>query len=335
MDAAGEGKMSVEDILRVTQGFMESRILLSAAELDLFTILSWSPLNADETANRAGADVRALTFLLDALVGMGFLVKEDQTYRCQDIVSGLLAKAAAGSILPMLLHVNSLWERWSCLTDVVRRGAAPELRYEFEQNEEELRAFIGAMHAVGSRLATSIVSMVRPGAARSLMDVGGGLGSYTIAFLQAVPGMRATLFDLPPVVQLAREHLDREGLLDRVNLVGGDFHEQELPPGHDLALISAVIHSNSPEQNFDLYGKVFRSLDRGGRILIRDHVMQPDRAHPKEGAIFAINMLVGTEGGGTYTYEEIEADLTKAGFIRVRLLNRGEHMDGIVEAFKP
>jgi hypothetical protein len=63
--------------------------------------------------------------------------------------------------------------------------------------------------------------------------------------------------------------------------------------------------------------------------------MEPDRAHPKDGAIFAINMLVGTKGGGTYTYEEIEAGLTSAGFIRVRLLKRGEHMDGIVEAFKP
>jgi predicted O-methyltransferase YrrM len=332
---ADEGKMSVEDILRVTQGFMESRILLSAAELDVFTILSRGPLNADEAARKAGADVRALTFLLDALVGMGFLVKEDPTYRCEDRVSGLLSKDAPGSILPMLLHVNSLWERWSRLTDVVRHGAAPELRYEFERNKEELRAFIGAMHVVASRLANSIVTMVQPGPARSLIDIGGGSGSYTIAFLQAVPGMRATLFDLPPVVELARERLDREGLLDRVRLVGGDFHEQELPPGHDLALISAVIHSNSAEQNLDLYSKTFRSLGSGGRILIRDHVMDPDRAHPKDGAIFAINMLVGTEGGGTYTYEEIKADLTRAGFIRVRLLQGGEHMDGVVEAFKP
>jgi hypothetical protein len=89
------------------------------------------------------------------------------------------------------------------------------------------------------------------------------------------------------------------------------------------------------EQNLDLYGKVFRSLKPGGRILIRDHVMEPDRAHPKDGAIFAINMLVGTEGGGAYTFEEIKTGLVKAGFVRVCLLKQGEHMDALVEAFKP
>jgi hypothetical protein len=188
---------------------MESRILLSAAELNLFTVLSRTPLDANKIAGRVDADVRALTFLLDALVGMGFLVKQDQIYRCEDSVSRLLSGDSPDSILPMLLHVNSLWERWSRLTDVVRGVDEPEPWFDFERNKEELRAFIGAMHVVASRLATKIVSGVHPGPARSLLDVGGGSGSYTIAFLQAVPEMRATLFDIPPVVELARECLSR------------------------------------------------------------------------------------------------------------------------------
>jgi len=235
----------------------------------------------------------------------------------------------------MVLHVNSLWHRWSFLTDVVRGTDASENEFQFERNIDELRAFIGAMHVVAEPLAKAIVAAVEPGSARALLDVGGGSGSYTIAFLRAVPQMKATLFDLPPVVEMARERLIREGLLDRASLVAGDFHRQEFPAGHDLVLISAIIHSNSPEQNLDLYRKAFRALDHGGRILVRDHVMAPDRAHPKDGAIFAINMLVGTKGGGTYTYGEIKSGLAKAGFVRVRLLRQGEHMDGIVEAFKP
>jgi hypothetical protein len=147
--------------------------------------------------------------------------------------------------------------------------------------------------------------------------------------------MKATLFDLPEVIEMARERLKAEGLLDRTTLVAGNFHKQELPEGNDLALISAIIHSNSPEQNLDLYRKVFRSLNPGGRILIRDHVMEPDRAYPKSGALFAINMLVGTEGGGTYTYKEIEDDLLTAGFTKVRLIQQGEQMDALVEGFKP
>jgi ubiquinone/menaquinone biosynthesis C-methylase UbiE len=191
------------------------------------------------------------------------------------------------------------------------------------------------MHAIGSPMAKRIVEAVNPGASRALLDVGGGSGTYTIAFLRAVPEMKATLFDLPEVIEMARERLREEGLLDRANLVSGSFYLQELPDGHDLALISAIIHSNSPEENLDLYRKVFRALKPGGRILVRDHVMSPDRTYPRDGAIFAINMLIGTSGGGTYTYEEIEADLSKAGFHRIRLLKQGEHMDAVVEAFKP
>jgi SAM-dependent methyltransferase len=235
----------------------------------------------------------------------------------------------------MVLHMASLWPRWSRLTDIAKGIGAAKEEFIFSRRAEELRAFIGAMHVIGASMAKQIVAAVAPGTSRSLLDVGSGSGTYTIAFLRAVPEMKATLCDLPEVIEMARERLSREGLLDRTTLVAGSFHEQEFPDGHDLALISAIIHSNSPEQNLDLYRKVFRALKPGGRILIRDHVMDPDRIRPLDGAIFAINMLVGTSGGCTYTYEEIEAGLAQAGFTGIKLLRQGEHMDAVVEAHKP
>ena len=191
------------------------------------------------------------------------------------------------------------------------------------------------MHAIAAKLAPAIVSAVNPGYALSLLDVGGGSGTYTLAFLQAAPRMKATLFDKPEVVDMARQRLDEAGMLDRVTLVGGDFYRDEFPPGHDLAFLSAIIHQNSPEQNADLYRKLFQSLNPGGRIIIRDHIMEPDRTRPRDGAVFAVNMLVGTSGGNTYTYEEIRSGLARAGFVRIGLLQKGEHMDGLVEGFKP
>ena len=100
-------------------------------------------------------------------------------------------------------------------------------------------------------------------------------------------------------------------------------------------LISAIIHMNSLEQNVDLYKKIFDALVPGGRIVIRDHVMKPDRTIPKAGALFAINMLVGTPTGGTYTYDEIKTGLTAAGFENVNLIRESEAMMGLVEAFRP
>jgi SAM-dependent methyltransferase len=327
--------MTPEEILKPVQGFMESRILLSAAELNLFTILEKSPLSAQEAAEKTGGDARALSTLLDAVAAIGLLVKQKGKYQCDGAVAHLLAEGSPDSILPMVLHMASLWRRWSRLTDVARGVPAAMEEFNFSRNGGELRAFIGAMHSIGAPLAKRIVAAVRPGASRALIDIGGGSGTYTIAFLRAAPEMKATLFDLPEVIEMARERLAQEGLLDRVTLAAGSFHHDEFPDGNDLALISAIIHSNSPAENLALYQKTYRSLKPGGRILIRDHVMEPDRTHSKDGAIFAINMLVGTAGGGCYTYEEIEAGLAQAGFTRIRLFQQGEHMDGIVEAFKP
>jgi len=324
-----------EVVLKLAQGFMESRILLSAAELNLFTILEQTPLSAKEVVDRIGGNTEALSALLDAVSAMGLIAKQGQTYQCQSSVSQFLSEASPNSILPMVRHMASLWARWSRLTDIVKNPSAPKEEFDFSRNVEELRAFIGAMHVVGTPMAKKIAAAVDPEASRALLDVGGGSGTYTIAFLRAVPEMKATLFDLPEVIEMARERLSQEGLLERATLVAGSFHKDEFPEGHDLALISAIIHSNSPEQNLALYKKVFLSLNKGGRILIRDHVMDPDRTHPKDGAVFAINMLVGTTGGGTYTYREIENGLSQAGFTRIKLLRQGEHMDAVVEAFKP
>jgi SAM-dependent methyltransferase len=327
--------MNPQDILKSAQSFMENRILLSASELNLFTFLKTHPLSADEINEKTGGDSRSLTMLLDALVAMDYLVKRDQKYCCQESAGRFLAADSPDSILPMVLHMASLWHRWSRLTDIVQGIEGSKEEFQFSRNPDELRAFIGAMHVVSAPLARKTVAIAKAESSKALLDIGGGSGSYTIAFLRTVAGMKATLFDLPEVIEMARERLKAEGLLDRTTLVAGNFHKQELPEGNDLALISAIIHSNSPEQNLDLYRKVFRSLNPGGRILIRDHVMEPDRAHPKSGALFAINMLVGTEGGGTYTYKEIEDDLLTAGFTKVRLIQQGEQMDALVEGFKP
>jgi len=322
--------MKPDEILKLAQGFMDSKILHAAAELDVFTMLHNSPLTAREVADRIQGNPRGVAALLDAAAAMGLLEKRGETYHCE---SSLLAAGTPDSVLPMVRHMSHLWSRWSHLAEIAR-GIPVKEDFDFSRDDEEMRAFIGAMHSIGAPLARQIAASVDPGGARALIDIGGGSGTYTIAFLRAVPGMKATLYDLPEVIEMARERLESEGLLDRVTLVAGDYCEEELPREHDLALLSAIIHSNSPEENLDLYRKAFRSLNPGGRILIRDHVMEPGRTRPRDGAIFAINMLVGTSGGGCYTFREIEEGLSQAGFVQIRLIRQGEHMDAVVEGIK-
>ncbi len=329
--------LTPQTVLELSRNFMESRILLTGAELDLFTLLSSQKLTARDIAKKIDADLRALTILLDALAALDLIRKEGDQYNCPGEIASFLSKNSPDSVLPMVLHMAHVWQRWSGLTKIVvasADSAAPGKKPAVE-DVNELSAFIGAMHAIAVHLAPAIVAAVNPGPAKNLIDVGGGSGTYTMAFLQAEPRMTATLFDRPEVIEMARGRLNQAGYLDRVNLVGGDFYRDELPPGHDLAFLSAIIHQNAPDQNVDLYRKVFRSLETGGRIIIRDHVMEADRTRPRDGAVFAVNMLVATPGGATYTFDEIRSGLEAAGFSRVRLLQKGEHMDGLVEGFKP
>ena len=322
-------------ILQMAQGFMESRILLTAAELNLFTLLSKAPLSAKEIGDKINGDSKALATLLDAVAATGLLSKKDNTYFCERDTAKYLTDDSPTTVLPMVLHASSLWTRWAQLTNVVEGKPSLMEHMDFSRHGKELEAFIGAMHSIGEPMARQIVADIDPGDARSLLDVGGGSGTYTIAFLRAVPELQATIFDMPSVIEMARVRLESAGLAARARFIEGNFYNDDLPGGHDLVLLSAIIHSNSSEQNLDLYRKIFRALNPGGRLLIRDHVMDADRVHPRDGAIFAINMLVGTSGGGTYTYDEIASELTEAGFADIRLLREGEHMDAVIEAFKP
>jgi ubiquinone/menaquinone biosynthesis C-methylase UbiE len=306
--------LSPESIQHIARGFSRARVLLTAVELDIFTLLTEVPLSVVEVVDGLKSDLRATTIFLDALVAMDLLIKEKNSYSTNPALAALLTADSEESILPGLMHTAHLWKTWS-------------------HHDDHLKAFIGAMHVGALRYAPKLVMAVDPGSAQNLIDVGGGSGSYTIGFLKTAPRMKATLFDLPEVIPMARERISEEGLIDRVTLVSGDYNGDDLPGGHDLALLSAIIHQNSHEQNVALYRNVYGALDHGGRIIVRDYAMNSDRTLPASGALFAINMLVNTKEGNSYTLEEIKGGLEEAGFERVKLLQESE-MSSLVEGWK-
>ena len=320
-------------VLQEVREFLQSRVILTAAELDLFTRLSREEGTADDLAKELECDQRALTRLLDSLVALKLLSKQDSLYRTSER-GALLSAEHPKTELPMVLHLNGLWETWSGLTETVKTGINPKRKPVSQRDNDSLESFIGAMHVVGRSLSKEIADSFDLSPFKRLLDIGGATGTYLMAFLEKNPEMTAVLFDLPDVIPMAEKRLEAKGLLERVELVSGDFSEDELPKGCDLALLSAIIHQNSPRENLDLYGKIHRALVPGGKLLIRDHVMDPDRTSPPQGTLFAINMLVNTKGGDTYTFDEIRNSLEKAGFGEVKLVRKGERMDCLVEARK-
>ncbi len=323
-----------EEVLQLIGCYMKARAVLTAAELDVFGALEQGPLSAEAVAGRVGAETRALTRLLDCLAAMGLLTKDAGDYALAGS-GALLAPGRPDTVNPMAMHMNAVWKNWSNLTEAVRQGANPALQPVIgEHNLEDLDSFIGAMHTIGSRLAHTIAAAYNAESRTHLLDVGGALGTYTVAFLERYPGLRATLFDFPAVIDRARSALGSSPYRDRIEFAAGDFYRDPLPRGSDLALLSAIIHQNSPEENRALFESVYQCLVPGGSILIRDHVMDESRTEPAAGTVFALNMLVNTPGGDTYTFHEISDMLQEAGFVEARLLRRGDAMDCLVEACK-
>jgi SAM-dependent methyltransferase len=234
----------------------------------------------------------------------------------------------------MLRHQANCMRSWAQLAAVTRSGL-PERTPSILGAEVDLGSFIEAMEVASRAAAPQVVSSLGPLQFEHLLDVGGGPGTWTAAFLRAVPEARATLYDLPDVIPMARRHMEEAGLADRVRFVGGDLSTREpLPDGADLAWVSAIVHMNSRAQNRELFRKVHAALVQGGRILIRDIVMDETHTQPPGGALFAINMLVRTEGGGTFSFDEMAADLDVAGFRDPTLLRGKRDMDAVIGATK-
>lgn len=315
-DAAGAVP---DDLAETIRGYMPSRVLLSAIELDAFTAVARSNApTAPGLAAALGTDSRATRVLLDALVALGVLTKRDDTYANAPAAARFLVEGAPDDARAALRHNISLWSTWSTLTDVVRAGRPIRHEEMRERGDDWTTPFIAAMHRNAALRAPLVVQAVGAAGARRLLDVGGGSGAYSIAFARAGPALEADVFDLPTVVPIARRHIAEAGLADRVRTRVGDLRRDAFGTGYDLALLSAICHMLGPDENRDLFRRLRSALVPGGRLVIQDHVMADDRTAPRAGALFAINMLVGTPNGGTYTEAEYAAWLGEAGFTSSR-----------------
>jgi 2-polyprenyl-3-methyl-5-hydroxy-6-metoxy-1,4-benzoquinol methylase len=304
--------ITTDGIREIAYAFQGSRVLLTAYELDLFTTVGDGAKPSSEVAAAIGTDRRATDRLMNALCAMGLMTKGDGRFSNSPIASRFLVRNSP-EFMSGLMHTVHLWNTWSTLTEAVRKGTAVSGRQVNDRGEKWLTAFIAAMHDRASKQAPAIIAQLDLSGVSRVLDVGGGSGAYAMAFVRAGDGIRATVFDLPNVVPLTRMYVEEEGLLDKIDITAGDYLTDDLGRGYDLVFLSAIIHSNSAEQNRSLIKKCTRALSPGGRVIVQDFIMDEDRTSPPRGAFFALNMLVGTAAGDTYTEAEVRTWMEEAG----------------------
>jgi SAM-dependent methyltransferase len=305
--------MNPNAIREFAASFQKSRILLSSFELDIFTNINESGTTSNQIANYLHLNERACERLLNALVSLGFLTKQNQLFfNTADSFAFLSEKSSDYSA--GLMHLNHLWNTWSNLTRVVKTGESAHPVEINERGEEWLFPFINAMHDRAKRQAPQQLANIDLSEIKSILDIGGGSGAYSMEFVSKEPEIEATVFDLPKVIPITKKFIEKEGFSDKIKTYPGDYTTDDLPKGFDLVFLSAVIHSNSLKINEDLIKKCFNSLNINGTIIIQDWIMNNDRTQPVSGAVFAINMLVGTEAGDCFTEQEVTEMLNAAGF---------------------
>jgi (2Fe-2S) ferredoxin/predicted O-methyltransferase YrrM len=312
-DAAG---MLPDDFQQMVRGFQRSRVLLTAIELDVFSAVG-EGARGDEVASVLKSHPRATEMLLDALVALEALTKQAGRYHNTPLSTRYLAAEARDDARAALMHTAHLWPRWSTLTECVRKGTAVTYREMTDRGDDWTEAFIAAMHRNASARAPLVARAAGIEKSSRMLDVGGGSGAYSIAFARANPDMKAEIFDLPTVVPIAQRHIDEAGLAERISTRVGDLRQDELGSGYDLILLSAICHMLGPAGNQDLVQRCYRALAPGGRLIIQDFILEPNRTSPTLAALFALNMLVGTPDGGTYTSAEYRSWLEQSGFVEV------------------
>jgi precorrin-6B methylase 2 len=275
-----------------------------------------------------------VTILLDALAALGILEKPDSRYAVAEPLRTALDPASPACVLPMILHQANCLRRWSRLAWTARDDAPSDPGPSFLGPAADLESFIQAMNVVSRPVADGLVAALDAGPVAHVLDIGGASGTWTLAWLRAHASARATIFDLPEVIPLARQRIAAAGAADRVGFSGGNYLRDSLPAGVDVAWISAIVHQHSRKENRGLYRRAADALVPGGRVFIRDIVMDPSRTTPVAGALFAVNMLAATRGGGTWTLDELREDLESAGLAEIRLVRRDEGMHSIVAARK-
>ncbi len=303
-----------DDLNEMLRGFMSSRAMLTALELNAFTAVG-SGASAEQVAQKIHADSRAAEILLNVLVSLKLLEKKDGIFHNTPTSARFFCEGSPDNARSALLHTVNLWDRWSTLTDAVHAGTAVSSR---SRDSEGVVSFIAAMDRNAKERAASVVTAVGPAGIRRMLDLGGGSGAYSIAFARAISDLHSEILDLAEVVPLTQGHILQAGLSGRVTTRVGDMLRDPLGENYDLILVSAICHMFSVEENRSLFERAYRALAPGGRFVIQDFILEPDKTAPRFAALFALNMLVGTRSGSSYSEPEYTAWLRDAGFSEIR-----------------
>lgn len=307
-------------IFKLSTAYWDSKVILTANRLDIFTILDKGPLSCEELAQQCKSHPRSLGMLLNACVGLELLKKESNgSYSNVPMTQTYLVQGKQGYLGDALKYSDDLFPVWDKLHDSIQQNKpamSPEI--QLGDDPEKTRHFVMGMHNKALGIGRSFAEEQNLTGRRKLLDVGGGPGTHSILLTEKTPGLTSNVMDLPGVLKITKEIICSYGLDNRVKTVEGDYTKDGFPNGNDVVLLAGMLHRETPEMFKTLLKKSYDALLPGGMIILNDLFFENDNMDsPPFVNMFALTMLLTSAHGTIHSKTSTEKWLSEAGFIQI------------------
>jgi ubiquinone/menaquinone biosynthesis C-methylase UbiE len=326
MSEAVTAPVTPQRIYQFAFAYAPPLVLEAAIRHHVFDVLDSGPKGLKAISEATGASERGLAAILDVLVGLEFLSKDGEgVYALTPESAAFLVSTKPEFQGGLIRHTSEhLLPKWLSLNEVVGTGRPAQAVNQQKTGAEFFEKFVNDIFPMSYHVAQELAAHLKLSTTTKpvrVLDLAAGSGVWGIALAQASKQVSVTAVDWAGVMPISRANAERFGLAARFTFHAGDLQQADFGSGHDVATLGHILHSEGVERSKKLLEKTFTALAPGGTIAIAEFLVNPERTGPMNGLIFAVNMLVNTERGGTYSFEEIAGWLREAGFVNARTID--------------
>lgn len=318
MDHSRVTPQQITDLLWSARSAMA---LISGIDLEVFTHIANGKRTASQIAQAAAADTRGMQYLLDALVGLGYLNKNGDQFGLEPVSAAFLVKGKETYMGVFAEETKMNLAAWNNLTDVVKTGKPLSAVNTDKGGREFFPKLVSAIFPLsfaGANAVAASLNNEQRNSIKNILDVAAGSGAWSLAFARAIPDAKVTAVDYPEVTPITRDFAKRFEMTDRYSFIEGNLREVDFgKKKYDLVILGHIIHSEGEEFGRKLIQKSSDALKDGGMLLIAEMVPNDERTGPVMPLIFGLNMLINTESGGVYTMKQYNEWLKDAGFKKI------------------
>src|SRR5579883_87638 len=332
--------LNPEKVLQFSFAYAPPLTIEAAVRLGLFDALANGAKSADDLAAETKTSVRGVRILLNGLVGLELLSHpRPGHYQLSPEADAFLVRGRPAYLGGFFRHASTqLIPKWLTLTEIVRSGK-PAVAVNAEgEGAAFFEQFVEDIFPLSRRAAMGLADHLNLAAATvpvSVLDLAAGSGVWSVSLAEKSKQVHVMAVDWPGVLPVTKRVAERHGVGDRFTFVAGDLDSANFGTGHHIETLGHILHSEGIERSKSLLKKTFAALAPGGTIAIAEWLVNDDRNGPPPGLIFAVNMLVNTERGDTFSFGEIARWLTAAGFTNPRLVEELPCPSPLILATKP